>query len=91
MTITVSVVVMVVAYVCGAITKAFLKDIPDRYIPIQNVIVGILSGIICFFVGLEENIVNAIIVCLMSALSAGGVSDLLKTKKTVGIDEITWI
>ena len=47
------------------------------------------NGIICFFVGLEENILDAIIICLMSALSAGGVSDLIKTKKTVNIDEIT--
>ena len=89
MTITVSVVVMVVAYVCGAITKLLINNIPDRYIPIQNVIVGKLSGVICFFVGLEENILDAIIICLMSALSAGGVSDLIKTKKTVNIDEIT--
>lgn len=89
MTITVSVVVMVVAYICGAITKLLIENIPDRYIPIQNVIVGVVSGVICYFIGIDESIVDLIIICLMSALSAGGVSDLVKTKKTVSIDEIT--
>ena len=50
MTLTISVIVMLVTYICGAITKIFIEEIPNRYIPIQNVIIGIISGVICFFI-----------------------------------------
>ena len=36
MTLTISVIVMLVTYICGAITKIFIEEIPNRYIPIQN-------------------------------------------------------
>ena len=46
MTLTISVIVMLVTYICGAITKIFIEEIPNRYIPMQNVIIGIISGVI---------------------------------------------
>ena len=81
MTLTISVIVMLVTYICGAITKIFIEEIPNRYIPIQNVIIEIISGVICFFIEIDDNIIESILICLMSALSAGGISDLIDTNK----------
>ena len=91
MTLTISVIVMLVTYICGAITKIFIEEIPNRYIPIQNVIIGIISGVICFFIEIDYNIIESILICLMSALSAGGISDLIDTNKKTNIDDISWI
>ena len=88
MTLTISVIVMLVTYICGAITKIFIEEIPNRYIPIQNVIIGI-SGVICFFIEIDDNIIESILICLMSALSAGGISDLVDTNKKTNIDDIS--
>lgn len=82
MAITMSVVVIVISYICGEITKSFIDNIPNRYIPIQNVIIGALCGIMCFFIGLNKNIIFSITLCLISSLSAGGIFDLIKTKTT---------
>ncbi len=87
MTLTISVIVMLVTYICGAITKIFIEEIPNRYIPIQNVIIGIISGVICFFIEIDDNIIESILICLMSALSAGGISDLVDTNKKTNIDD----
>ncbi len=89
MTLTISVIVMLVTYICGAITKIFIEEIPNRYIPMQNVIIGIISGVICFFIEIDDNIIESILICLMSALSAGGISDLVGTNKKANIDNIS--
>jgi len=81
MNITLSIVIMLVAYIFGAITKIFTDNIPNKYIPIQNVIIGILSGVICFILKMEPNIVEAIILGIMSTMSAGGIADLLEIGK----------
>lgn len=82
MTITLSVVIMLVAYIFGAITKIFIDKLPNKYIPIQNVIIGIISGIICFYLDIDNNILNSILVGIMSTMSAGGIADLIEVKKT---------
>lgn len=82
MTISLSVVIMLVAYIFGAITKIFIDKLPNNFIPIQNVIIGIISGIICFFLKLDDNLLNSILVGLMSTMSAGGIADLIEVKKT---------
>ena len=89
MTLTISVIVMLVTYIRGAITKIFIEEIPNRYIPIQNVIIGIISGVICFFIEIDDNIIESILICLMSALSAGGISDLVDTNKKANINDIS--
>ena len=53
MEITYVVIVSVVTYVLGAITKLFIESIPNRNIPIQNVIIGIVSVFICYFTKIE--------------------------------------
>ena len=82
MTISLSVVIKLVAYIFGAITKMFTQKLPNKFIPIQNVVIGIVSGIICFFLKLDDNLLNSILVGLMSTMSAGGIADLIEVKKT---------
>lgn len=81
MSINVSVIIMLVAYTFGAITKAFVTKIPNRFIPLQNLGVGIISAFICFFLKLEPNLVKSLVVCLMATMSAGGLSELIKNMK----------
>lgn len=81
MEITYCVIVFIITYIFGAITKCFINSIPDKYIPIQNVIIGIISGLICYFVGIEPNLVQALVLCFMAAIGAGGTADLAKVAK----------
>ena len=78
MEITYVVIVFITTYVFGAITKCFVDAIPNKYIPIQNVIIGIISGLICYFIGIEPDLVTALVLCFMSAIGAGGTADLVK-------------
>lgn len=81
MTITIPLIVMTIAYTLGAITKLFITKIPNRYIPMQNVIIGIISALICLYLKLERNLINAMIICIAATLSAGGIADLTKNKE----------
>lgn len=81
MEITYIVVVSIVAYVLGAVTKVFVETIPNKFIPIQNVLIGIVSALICYFTKIEPDLLEAIILCLMATMGAGGIADLVKTIK----------
>lgn len=72
------VIVYIMTYIFGAITKTFIDAIPDKYIPIQNVLIGIGSGLICYFIGLEEDLVMSLVLCFMASVGAGGTADLVK-------------
>ena len=81
MEITYTVIVFIITYIFGAINKAFFKDIPNKFIPLQNVIIGIVSGLICYFAGIESNLLQALVLCFFAAIGAGGTADLTKTIK----------
>ena len=81
MQITYVVIVTIITYIFGAITKMFIDVIPNKYIPIQNVLIGIISGLICYFIGVEPNIITSLVLCFMSAIGAGGIADLTKITK----------
>lgn len=73
---------IVATLILGVLTKKF--DIIESYkIPYQNVIIGILAGLIAFLVGIYDNVLVAILTCFYSAMSAGGIYDTIKTKKKV--------
>lgn len=80
MEITYVIIIAIIAYICGAITKIFIEEIPNKYIPIQNVVIGIVSAIICYFTGIEPNLLQAIVLCLVATMGAGGVADLINIK-----------
>lgn len=81
MEITYVIIIALVAYVFGAITKIFIDSIPNKYIPIQNVVIGIISAIICYFAKVETNLLQSIVLCLMATMGAGGIADLINIKK----------
>ena len=80
MEITYVIIIAIIAYICGAITKMFVDEIPNKYIPIQNVIIGAISAIICYFTGIEPNLLQAIVLCLVATMGAGGIADLINIK-----------
>ena len=81
MEITYVVVIAIIAYIFGAITKVWIDEIPNKYIPVQNVIIGVISAVICYFTGIEPNLLQAIVLCLVACMGAGGVADLINIKK----------
>ena len=81
MEITYVIIISLVAYVFGAITKVFIDNIPNKYIPIQNVVIGIISALICYFCKIETDLLQSIVLCLIATMGAGGVADLYKTIK----------
>lgn len=81
MEITYALVVSIVTYVLGAITKIFISKIPNKCIPIQNVVIGIISGCICYWTKIETDFFQSIILCLMASTEAGGVAELIKSNK----------
>lgn len=80
MEITYVIIISVIAYICGAITKMFIEEIPNKFIPIQNVIVGVISAIVCYFTGIEPNLLQSIGLCLVATMGAGGIADLINIK-----------
>ncbi len=78
MTLTVASIVLFTTLVLGSICKSTNLRTKNN-IPLQNLIIGVISGFICYFAGVENNLMEAIILCVMSAFSAGGVYDLSKT------------
>ena len=80
MEITYVIVIAIIAYIFGAITKIFVESIPNKYIPIQNVIIGVISAIICYFTGIEPNFLQAIVLCIVATMGAGGIADLINIK-----------
>ena len=80
MEITYVVIIAIIAYIFGAITKIFIDTIPNRYIPIQNVIIGLISALICYFTGIETNLLQSIVLCIVACMGAGGIADLINIK-----------
>lgn len=81
MEITYLLIVALVTYVFGAITKAFIESIPNKYIPLQNVIIGIVSGLICYFTQVQPDLFTSLILCIIASSGAGGIADFIKMFK----------
>ena len=81
MQITYIIVVALITYILGAFTKIKWDRIPNKYIPIQNVIIALISSFICYFTKLEPNFLNSLILCFMATMGAGGTSSLIKLLK----------
>lgn len=73
------IVVAIVTYILGAFTKLKWESLPHKYIPIQNVIIAIISTFICFFAKIEPSFIQALVLCFTATMGAGGVADLIQT------------
>lgn len=76
MEITIPSVISLITLLIGYFSKYL--GLNSKYIPLQNVIIGIISGIVIYFLKLSDNLLSAIVLCLISSLSAGGLYDSLK-------------
>lgn len=81
MEVTYIVVVSLITYCMGALSKAFFTTLPNRFIPLQNVLIGAISGLVCYYSKLENDFLAAFILCITASMGAGGIADLSKTKK----------
>lgn len=70
MEITIPSIITFVTLIMGMISKKF-NIMNSKHIPFQNVLIGIVSGVLVFLTDLEPNILNAIITCLIASLGAG--------------------
>ena len=63
-----------------AILGVFFKDtvIPRRFIPLQNIVIGIIAAIISVYFNLFDNVATAILVSLGMSLGVGGVYDAVR-------------
>jgi hypothetical protein len=77
MEVTYLMIIALVTYILGALVKTKIDKIPNKYIPLQNVIIGLVAGIVCYLIKIEPNLVNSILLCLLATTGAGGVSDLV--------------
>lgn len=77
MEVTVAIIVMAITLIAGEITK--VTAIPNKYIPLQNIIIAILSSIVCLIFKVEGmGVLETILTCVFASLGAGGAYDLKK-------------
>ena len=80
MEITIGIIIMCFTLIAGEITK--LTNMPNKYIPLQNIIIAILSSIVCCVFKVEGmSVLETIVTCVFATMSAGGISDLKKIKE----------
>lgn len=74
------VVTAFITYVFGILSKKF-DWVESTYIPVQNLLIGFIAGLLVYVSGINSNPISSIIVCCASALTAGGAYDLGKAGK----------
>lgn len=80
MEITVAVVITAVTLIAGEVSKLF--NINSKYIPVQNMIIALISIIVCIFFNVQNmSVLETIVTCIISSMSAGGIYDLTKAKE----------
>jgi len=71
---------IIVTLIFGFLAKKF-NWIESKYIPVQNLAIGLLAGILSYLVGLTDNIIISVVSCLIGSMAAGGIYDTSKTRK----------
>ena len=82
MEITIDLIFALVQAIVTAVLGTFLKDsvVPSKWIPIQNIVIGLISSGIAIYFGLFINIPVAIFTCLAISLGVGGTYDAIQIK-----------
>ena len=70
----------IITYIFGELSKKY-DWVESKYIPIQNLIIGVVGGILAWLLGLGDNIIVSIVSCLIGSFTAGGLYDTIKTGK----------
>jgi ribose/xylose/arabinose/galactoside ABC-type transport system permease subunit len=79
MDLTITSIIAFVTLLAGQVTKKF-GWVNKKYIPVQNLIIGLISGVICWLLDLEPELVKAILTCVIASYGAGGLYDNLTIK-----------
>lgn len=77
------VVTTFVTLILGSLAKKFVWK-ESKYIPYQNLIIGILVGIIAYLTGTIDNLASSLITGCASTFAAGGIYDTRKVGKKDG-------
>lgn len=64
--------------ILGSLTKK--GKVPKRYIPIQNIVVGLIAGLLAVYFNIYDDVVLSIFICLGTSLGVGGAYDATQTK-----------
>lgn len=68
----------IITAIIGVFTKDTLID--SKYIPIQNLAIGILSGILAIVTGIYDNTINAMLIGIAISFGVGGAYDMVQIK-----------
>lgn len=80
MELTTNMIIVAVTLFLGQLTKK-LGWIDKKYIPWQNLVIGLISGVICWVCELEANLPIALVKCVVASYAAGGAYDNLTVGK----------
>ena len=69
MKVTYVVIVSIFTYILGAITKIKFDVIPNKYISLQNVVIGVLSSLFCDFTKVEPNFLQSFVLCMLVTMA----------------------
>ncbi len=80
MEITVALIITAITLVAGQITK--MTPVPNKYIPLQNIVIAVISAVVCIICKVENmGILETIITCIFGTMSAGGIVDIKDVAK----------
>ena len=68
----------IITAIIGMFTKDTIVD--SKYIPIQNLIIGILSGLLAIVTGIYDNTINAMLIGIAISFGVGGAYDMVQIK-----------
>lgn len=68
----------IITAIIGVFTKDTLID--SKYIPIQNLVIGILSGLLAIVTGIYDNTINAMLIGIAISFGVGGAYDMIRIK-----------
>lgn len=72
-----AVIIATLTLIAGEITKLF--NVPSKFIPLQNLIIAVISSIVCITFKVQEmSVLETIVTCIFGTMSAGGIFDLKK-------------
>ena len=63
----------VVTAILGSFTKK--GKVPKKYIPLQNILIGVLAALVAFYFGVYTDLALALFICLATSLGVGGAYD----------------
>lgn len=83
MEITIELVFALVTAIITGLLGTILKNkvVPSRFIPVQNLVIGVVSAIVAVYFNLFQNVPVAIFTCLAISMGVGGTYDLSQTTR----------